>query len=53
VPALRLVRFSGPPSEPGERLSPHRALHRFMPLGMVLFAVPMVSGCSTRAIDTG
>jgi hypothetical protein len=26
------VGFPGPPSEPGVRLSPHRALHEIMPL---------------------
>lgn len=53
VSALRLIRFSGPPSEPGVRLSPHRAPHNFMPLEMVLFAVTRVPGCPRRASDTG
>jgi hypothetical protein len=32
LPAFELVGFSGPPAEPDVRLSPHPALHRFMPL---------------------
>jgi hypothetical protein len=34
--AFELVGFSGPPAEPDVRLSPHPALHRFMPLVRVI-----------------
>jgi hypothetical protein len=33
LPGLLPVGFPDPPSEPGVRLSPHRALHEIMPLG--------------------
>ena len=36
LPAFELVGFSGPPAEPDVRLSPHPALHRFMPLVRVI-----------------
>jgi hypothetical protein len=48
LPAFELVGFSGPPAEPDVRLSPHPALHRFMPLVRVIFPswrLPMVWGC--------
>ena len=33
VPPFQAVRLPDPLTEPGVRLSPHRALHKFMPLG--------------------
>ena len=48
LPAFELVGFSGPPAEPDVRLSPHPALHRFMPLVRVIlpsWRSPMVWGC--------
>ena len=47
LPASQLVGFSGPPAEPDVRLSPHPALHRFMPLVRVIppsWRSPMVWG---------
>src|ERR1019366_10547902 len=47
LPAFELVGFSGPPAEPDVRLSPHPALHRFMPLVRVIlpsWRSPMVWG---------
>ena len=48
LPAFELVGFSGPPAEPDVRLSPHPALHRFMPLVRVILSSwrsSMVWGC--------
>ena len=48
LPAFELLGFSGPPAEPDVRLSPHPALHRFMPLVRVILLSrrsSMVWGC--------
>ena len=48
LPAFELVGFSGPPAEPDVQLSPHPALHRFMPVvrgDPLSCRSSMVSGC--------
>ena len=54
LPAFELVGFSGPPAEPDVRLSPHPALHRFMPPMRVIllsWCSPMVWGCEHAGSD--
>jgi len=54
LPAFELVGFSGPPSEPDVRLSPHPALHGIMPLMRSSPAsshLPMAWGC--ECADSG
>jgi hypothetical protein len=56
LPAFGLVGFSGPPAEPDVRLSPHPALHRFMPpVRAVLSSVrsSMVWGCGRAGSGIG
>ncbi len=49
------ARFPSPPSEPGVRVSTHRALHGLMPVSasIMLRSSPMVSGCSQRGSGNG
>jgi hypothetical protein len=54
LPAFELVGFSGPPAEPDVQLSPHPALHRFMPLvrgDPLSYRSSMVSEC--ECADSG
>jgi hypothetical protein len=49
VAALLPLRFPGPLSEPGVRLSPHRALHEVMPAGRWFVGAMGVGLCCLAA----
>jgi HAMP domain-containing protein len=56
VLAFQPARFPGPPSEPGVRVSTHRALHQFMPLHRswpVALCLPMAMGCAAPGSGIG
>lgn len=53
VAALLLLRFPGPPAEPGVRFSPHRALHVRLLVRHDRLSVSTGSGCGNRGSGTG